>query len=257
MNTVTTVMLAGGFLLMIIGTIVGIGGFAELDEHNKKIQNYISDEDSNITKEFTDADGMGSAGWYIMVQGEYLDENEDGKTDACENMTFSITDEEGNNVTEESGQFDCILDLDGVEWSDEWIDPVEDDNWIVVAYVCATIDENTNYDCDIGESYTISSNKKMKLYDADAKSIVDVEIFFTKVIFGGGGPLCLGCCLLIIGGIMALTMGKKSEPVVMYQQGAAAIQPNQTHMSQPVLQQQHESYEPPIQNVLQPPSEGL
>ena len=96
----------------------------------------------------------------------------------------------------------------------------------------------------------------MKLYDADAKSIVDIELFFGTVIVKGGGAFCFGCCLLIVGGIMALTMGKPSQSVV-YQQGTAAMQPNQTHMSQPILQQQHESYEPPIQNVLQPPSEGL
>jgi hypothetical protein len=253
MNIVTKVMLAGGFLLVVIGTIIGMGGFAELDEHNKKIQKYISDEDNNITKEFTDADGQGSAGWYIMVQGEYLDENSDNRADACENMTFSITDGEGNNVTEVSGQFDCKMDDD---WTDEYLDPIKDDGWIVVAYVCATISEDFEFDCDVGESYTISSNKNMKLYDADAKAIVDVEIFFGTIILQAGGASCIGCCLLVIGGIMALTMRKPSQ-VVVYQQGAAATNPNQTHMSQPVLEQQHESYEPPAQSVLQPPSGGL
>lgn len=254
MNTITKFALAGGVLMLILGSISAFSGFAELDEHNKKIQRYISDEDSNITKKLTDADGKGSAGWYIMIQGEYLDANDDDKTDACENMTFSVTDGKGNNVTEESSQFDCILDPE--IWSDEWMDPVKDDGWIVVAYVCVTIDEETTYDCDIGESYTISSNKNMKLYDADAKSIVDIELFFGTVIVKGGGAFCFGCCLLIVGGIMALTMGKPSQSVV-YQQGTAAMQPNQTHMSQPILEQQHESYEPPVQTGLQPPSGGL
>ena len=147
MNTITKFALAGGVLMLILGSISAFSGIAELEENNKNIQKYISDESSNITKEFTDADGQGSAGWYIMIEGEYLDENDDNRTDACENMTFSITDEQGNNVTEKSGQFDCyMVDED---WTDEYLDPVKDDGWIVVAYVCVTIDEVTTYDCNI------------------------------------------------------------------------------------------------------------
>jgi hypothetical protein len=252
MNTITKIVLVGGVLMLIFGSVSGFSGINELDENNKAIQSYFSKEDNNITKKFTDADGLGSAGWYIMIQGYYLDQNHDNRTDACENMTFSVTDEKGNNVTEESSQFVCRMDD---EWSDEWLDPIKDDDWIIVAYVCATIDENTGYDCNINELYTISSNKNMTLYDADAKAVVDGEIFFGTIILKGGGAFCLGCCLLLVGGIFAFTMRKPNQMVV-YQQGAAAMHPNQTHMSQPVLEQQHENYEPPTQNLLKPPSGG-
>ena len=253
MNTISKFVIAGGILLLIFGSIFGFSGIAELDEQGKKVSDYISDADTEITKQYTDADGMGSSGWLIMIEGEYLDENDDNRTDACSDMTFSITDEFGNNVTEKSGQFECYM---GEEWSDELLDPVEDDGWIVVAYVCDTISEGYDNGCSEGVSYTITSNKSMKLYDSDKMNQVIGEIILAKVIPAGGAGF-LGCCLLIIGGIMALTMGKKSEPVVVYQQGAVAMNPNNTHMSQPVLQQQHESYETPAQTGLTPPSGGL
>ena len=255
MNTFAKVALAGGILLLIFGSVAGFSSFNELEENEKKISNYISEADNNITKTFADADGLGSAGWYIMIQGKYLDENNDDRNDACENMTFSVTDGEGTNVTEESAQFDCYMD-DEI-WNDEWADPIKDDDWIVVAYVCATIDENTGYDCSIGETYTISSNKNMKLYDADARSIEVGEIV-VRGVFQAGGASFLGCCLLLVGGIAALTMGKPEQNVV-YQQsnGSFVVDPTETHMSQPVLEQQHESYVPPTQGGLTPPSGGL
>jgi hypothetical protein len=254
MNTVTKVMLAGGFLLMISGTIVASGGFAELDELSKKTSDYTSDTNTEITKNYTDEDGLGSAGWLIMIEGEYVDENDNQRVDSCENMTFSVTDEKGNNVTEESSEFGCQLDD---KWSDEYFDPVKGDGWIVAGYVCSTISEEVDFDCNIGESYTITSNKSMKLYDWDAMEIAKSEMFVAKVL-PPGGAACGGCCLLIIGGIMALTMGKPKQPVV-YQQndGVFMVDTTKTHLSQPVLQQQHESYEPPAQTGLEPPSGGL
>lgn len=238
---------------MLILASIGIGiGIGELDELSKKTSEYTSDANTEITKDYTDEDGMGSAGWLIMIEGEYLDENDNKRVDSCENMNFSVTDEKGNDVTEKSSQFDCYL---ADEWSDENFDPVRDDGWIVVAYVCNTISEEV--DCNIGESYTITSNKNMKLYDWDAMEIAKGEMFVTNVLLSGGAA-CGGCCLLIIGVIMTLTMGKPKQSVV-YQQndGAFMVDTTKANLSQPVFEQQHESYEPPPTGGLTPPSGGL
>ena len=254
MNTIAKFALAGGIVVLVLASI-GIGmGIGELDELSKKTSDYTSDTNTEITKNYTDEDGLGSAGWLIMIEGEYVDENDNQRVDSCENMTFSVTDEKGNNVTEESSEFGCQLDD---KWSDEYFDPVKGDGWIVAGYVCSTISEEVDFDCNIGESYTITSNKSMKLYDWDAMEIAKSEMFVAKVL-PPGGAACGGCCLLIIGGIMALTMGKPKQPVV-YQQndGVFMVDTTKTHLSQPVLQQQHESYEPPAQTGLEPPSGGL
>lgn len=252
MNVFPKLALGGGIAMLILASI-GIGiGIGELDELSKKTSEYTSDANTEITKDYTDEDGMGSAGWLIMIEGEYLDENDNKRVDSCENMNFSVTDEKGNDVTEKSSQFDCYL---ADEWSDENFDPVRDDGWIVVAYVCNTISEEV--DCNIGESYTITSNKNMKLYDWDAMEIAKGEMFVAKVL-PSSGAACGGCCLLIIGGILALTSGKPKQPV-MYQQndGAFMVDTTKAHLSQPVLEQQHESYEPPSTGGLTPPSGGL
>jgi len=254
MNVFPKLALGGGVAILILASI-GVGiGIGELDELSKKTSDYTSDETTEITKNYTDEDGMGSAGWLIMIEGEYVDENDNQRVDSCENMTFSVTDEKGNNVTEESSEFTCILDD---EWSDEYLDPVKDDGWIVVAYVCATISQDVDFDCNIDESYTITSNISMKLYDADAMELAKGEMFVAKLLLPSGAA-CGGCCLLIIGGIAALTSGKPKQPV-MYQQnnGAFMVDTTKAHLSQPVLEQQHESYEPPSTGGLTPPSGGL
>lgn len=252
MNVFPKLALGGGMVMLILASIsIGIG-IGELDELSKKTSEYTSDANTEITKDYTDEDGMGSAGWLIMIEGEYLDENDNKRVDSCENMNFSVTDEKGNDVTEKSSQFDCYL---ADEWSDENFDPVRDDGWIVVAYVCNTISEEV--DCNIGESYTITSNKNMKLYDWDAMEIAKGEMFVTNVL-SSGGAACGGCCLLIIGVIMALTMGKPKQSVE-YQQndGAFMVDTTKANLSQPVFEQQHESYEPPLTGGLTPPSGGL
>ncbi len=252
MNVFPKLALGGGVAILVLASI-GVGiGIGELDELSKKTSEYTSDANTEITKDYTDEDGMGSAGWLIMIEGEYLDENDNKRVDSCENMNFSVTDEKGNDVTENSSQFDCYL---ADEWSDENFDPVRDDGWIVVAYVCNTISEEV--DCNIGESYTITSNKNMKLYDWDAMEIAKGEMFVAKLLLPSGAA-CGGCCLLIIGGIVALTSGKPKQPVI-YQQnnGAFMVDATKAHLSQPVLEQQHESYQPPPTDGLTPPSGGL
>ncbi len=252
MNIFPKLALGGGVAILVLASI-GVGiGIGELDELSKKTSEYTSDANTEITKDYTDEDGMGSAGWLIMIEGEYLDENDNKRVDSCENMNFSVTDEKGNDVTENSSQFDCYL---ADEWSDENFDPVRDDGWIVVAYVCNTISEEV--DCNIGESYTITSNKNMKLYDWDAMEIAKGEMFVAKLLLPSGAA-CGGCCLLIIGGIVALTSGKPKQPVI-YQQnnGAFMVDATKAHLSQPVLEQQHESYQPPPTDGLTPPSGGL
>ncbi len=252
MNIFPKLALGGGVAILVLASI-GVGiGIGELDELSKKTSEYTSDANTEITKDYTDEDGMGSAGWLIMIEGEYLDENDNKRVDSCENMNFSVTDEKGNDVTENSSQFDCYL---ADEWSDENFDPVRDDGWIVVAYVCNTISEEV--DCNIGESYTITSNKNMKLYDWDAMEIAKGEMFVAKLLLPSGAA-CGGCCLLIIGGIVALTSGKPKQPVI-YQQnnGAFMVDATKAHLSQPVLEQQHESYQPLPTDGLTPPSGGL
>ena len=254
MNVFPKLALGGGIAILVLAS-VGIGiGIGEIDELSKNTSDFTSDETTEVTKKYTDEDGMGSTGWLIMIKGEYVDENDNQRVDSCENMTFSVTDEKGNNVTEESSEFGCQLDD---EWSDEFFDPVKGDGWIVAGYVCATISEEVDFDCNIGESYTITSNKSMKLYDWDAMEIAKGEMFVTNVL-PSGGAACGGCCLLIIGGIAALTSGKPKQPV-MYQQnnGAFMVDTTKAHLSQPVLEQQHESYEPPSTGGLTPPSGGL
>ena len=74
MNVFPKLALGGGVAILVLASI-GVGiGIGELDELSKKTSEYTSDANTEITKDYTDEDGMGSAGWLIMIEGEYLDD---------------------------------------------------------------------------------------------------------------------------------------------------------------------------------------
>ena len=98
-----------GIVILIIGGFVFASAFGTFEETGDPA-NWMSEPSSEITKEFTDDDDGGSAGWYIMIQGEYfVDENQDNITDACDNLNLTIIDSQGNDMNSTAGNVYCEL----------------------------------------------------------------------------------------------------------------------------------------------------
>jgi len=195
------------------------------DINNVIVEDYVQGPNTSFTYSYTDDDGLGSSGWYIMMDGEYLDADGDGRTDACQNITFTVTDSQGVDVTEDSGDFSCKAPSeDKLAFTDEMFDPLLDDGRILFAYVCATTDIETNYECSIGEEYTIASDSQIYFMDKDKLDLAYADGLlglFGSGLLGVAGSCCcgLGGLLLLIG----LLTGRKPTQAIGYmpQQGVA------------------------------------
>ena len=211
-----------GIVLLIIGAVIlvsAIGHFEEAEE----IETFMSEPGTEFVKEFIDEGGdgsvgHGSAGWYLMIQGEYfVDNNDDNFIDACDGLNITITDSKGNDVNSTSGTIYCEFNdnrkMAGLD--EENVDI--NDGWMIVGIICDTWDdaemngywETTNAEdgsesekwvetsesdrCVIGEKYTISSNQDMILFDRHTQEELE-EKGFWELICG----ICCACLALIL-----------------------------------------------------------
>ena len=230
------VLIVGGICILIAIASFGIAGTSWSDgvdefENAEEAEAFIKGPSNSFTYTYADDDGQGSGGWYVMMDGEYGDADGNDRTDACENVTFTITDDEGNDVTGEAGHVICT---DSNEWRDEWVDPDEDDGRIVFGYVCATIDskedEEVTYTCTIGKEYTITSDTQLYVFYKDSYDLQFIDGLWSFLQSGFLGSLGACCCGL--GGILVLVgalTGGKPTPMVGYmpQQGMMPQQPMQ------------------------------
>ena len=173
------VLIVGGICIVLAIASFGIAGSnwsegVDEFENTEEMEAFIKGPDNSFTYTYTDVDGQGSGGWYVMMEGEYGDADGNDRTDACENVTFTITDSLGNDVTGEAGHVFCA---DSNEWRDEWADPVEGDGLIVFGYVCASLDstDEVSYTCNLGEDYTITSDTQLYVFDKDTYDLQFVE----------------------------------------------------------------------------------
>ena len=253
------IMIPVGIVMLLLGVGIAISAISIFEEA-ENIEDFMTEPSSEITKKFTDDDGEGSAGWFIMIQGDYfVDNNEDGILDACDGLDLIVTDSQGNNVTNSTGNVFC--ELDGkTEWrmselDDEHVDP--NDEWIIVGIFCDTLDDagmnghwetsrnnkgeegeswvqtGENDRCRIGDEYTFNvhhSNENLTnatpdlvLFDRDAQAALEVEGFLT--LCGGVCCACLALIFTIIGGITGFAMKPSNSDVMNVQFAGGGVSP--------------------------------
>ena len=93
MHIVGKVMLVLGLLMLVIGVVMTVGGvgkgagdLAELADYEFSVENATSG-----TIEMEDSDGQGDLGVTFWVEGEYVDEDENGIWDVCDDTNITIT----------------------------------------------------------------------------------------------------------------------------------------------------------------------
>ena len=236
-----------GIVMLIIGAIIivsAIGHFEEAEE----IETFMSEPGTEFVKEFIDEDNSGSAGWYLMIQGEYfVDNNDDNITDACDGLNITITDSQGNDMNSTSGTIYCEFN-DNRKMADLDKSNVDfNDGWMIVGIICDTYDdaemngywETTNAEdgsesekwvetdekdrCKIGESYTLSSNQEMILFDRHTQEELEEE--------GVWGLICGVCCaclaltLVVVSVISGFAMNPGNSAFTTMELGGASPAP--------------------------------
>lgn len=203
-------------VLVVIGLIgfgTGIAVGASLEDTFNKLSTIEYTTSIGDSGELThdDEDGLGEEGWYLLIPGDSkADLNENNIVDACENVSFSILDEDGNDASERTARISCSMNRDdGTNVYEPYFD-IEDH--IIVGRICYTMEDevgDTEHDCNEGEVLTVSNDAgvNMSVVDLDAMYIESgfVEELLTKTgvsvtSFGAG-------CCSVCGGLIALIIG--------------------------------------------------
>ena len=205
---VAAVLVAIGLIGFVVGAVVG----ASIEEtfNNLSTVDYTTTIGSSGEVSYTDADGMGEEGYYLLIPGDpKADENKDGIIDACEGVNFSIIDGDGDDATERAARFSCSTST--TDENSNAAEPYWDiKDAIVVGRICHTLadDEGINeHRCAEGEVFTVSNDANITM------SIVDLDEMyepFVEELVGSGivsiGAFGTGCCS-ICGGVIALVVG--------------------------------------------------
>jgi hypothetical protein len=237
------ILISLGIVMLLLGVGITVSAFGNFEDA-EDIETFMTPsvtEGGNVSvivQEFTDEDKEGSAGWYLMIQGEYsVDNNDDNITDACEGLNITITDQQGNDMNSTSGTIYCELDnnkkLAGLDKDNIDINGDYSDGWMIVGIICDTLDdaemngywetygtageEGQNWiaidpdRCTIGEKYTISSNQEMILFDRHTQKELGEDGFW-ELICG----LCCSC-LAFIGLILGFTLKTPEQKMALAQ----------------------------------------
>lgn len=198
---VAAVLVVIGILGFVIGGVAG----GALEETLEGIETgpYTSDHVPEEALVHTDDDNAGEMGWYLLISGDpKVDENSNGVPDACDALgTLSITDADGDDISERVATIDCAKRWDYYDIEDH----------VVVGVICSTInnqeDGSALNECEIGDEIFVSNsnNVPMKVVDLDAMFIPILgEIVGQGAVMGTS--FFAGCCS-ICGGLIALVVG--------------------------------------------------
>lgn len=214
---IAAIFLVVGILGLAIGGIAG----AALEETLEGIETgpYTVDHVPEEALIHTDDDDAGEMGSYLLISGDpKIDENNNGVPDVCDALgPLSITDADGDDISERVATIDCAKDWDYFDIEDH----------VVVGVICNTLKDQDNgtkalNECEKGEEIFVSNsnNVSMKVVDLDAMFIPIME----EIIGEGalmGASFFAGCCS-ICGGLIALIVGLtrfggNKQPAVQYQ----------------------------------------
>ena len=234
-----------GIALLLLGVGITVSGFGNFEDA-EDIETFMSEPGTEFVQEFIEKDDGGSAGWYLMIQGEYfVDNNDDNITDACDGLNITITDSQGNDMNSTSGTIYCELDdnrkLAGLDKDNVDIN----DGWMIVGIICDTLDnaEMNGYwetygtageegqrwiaidpdRCTIGEKYTISSNQEMILFDRHTQEELEEEGLWELIC--GLCCACLALILVIVSVISGFSMNPSTSAITTMEFSSGSVAP--------------------------------
>ena len=212
----TPMIIAGVFAaLAVISLIIASVFGAQVEEIWTDIdsEKYTTEMGTSADIVYDDEDGQGEVGWGIFIDGDYNDNDENGKVDACETFVLKVMNN-GTDVTDNVFRYNCVYESNN---SATWLGM---DGKIEIGTVCSTLDES--HSCKIGETYTISNNdsKTMVLFDYDELfgPLLEDSIGLGLMAAVSGGAGCCSICVGVIALVVGLTrLGGGKQPQVAYQ----------------------------------------
>lgn len=225
-------LIIGGILLL-----VGIGGFAlgisQVDDIEEGVPVFALEDVTNGTLMVNDEDGQGAFGFTFYVEGSFVDANDDGTWDHCEQTSVTVTDKPDIVRSEWSSDghylegdfYNEVIEFDGCDSNPDNKEFYhENTSFIKLGRAC--------YACGTG-AFTFESNQSVYVVSDDDWDI-GVEVGIAIIGFlGGVGSLCCGIIFLIVGTILVFTLKDEDvQPMMMNQDGQFVIQQSTSSTSQ-------------------------
>ena len=236
----------GIFVVGIIGFVIGGFGVAGIEESTE----FTLEEVTNGTIYIEDRDGQGELGVTFWVKGKYLDTDENGIWDVCENSSITVT--EAPDISywgAYDGEFyyEVIYNYDGQETSDCNVDVANknleraEQGYVKICRAC--------FGCMAGD-FSFESNVTVSVtYDDIMIEEVGKDIGLIILGFlGGSGAVCCGVIVMLVGVILIFTLKDDAvQPMMMNQDGQFVIQQNvdSTQITKQPDQTIIEPYSPP------------
>ena len=210
--TITILVGLGIFVVGVIGFVIGGFGVAGLEESTE----FTLEEVDKGTIYLKDSDGQGELGVTFWVKGKYLDTDDSGIWDVCENVTITVTE---NPEISDWGAYDgdfyyeVVSNYDGQETSDCNAEmrnknlERSEEGYVKIGRAC--------FGCFAGD-FSFESNSNVSVtYDDELLEEVGEDIGMIAIGFvGGSGAVCCGVIVMFIGVILIFTL-KDDAPVQM------------------------------------------
>lgn len=212
--TITILVGLGIFAVGIIGFVIGGFGIAGIEESTE----FTLEDVTNGTIYLEDRDGYGELGVTFWVQGEYLDDDENGIWDVCETVNITVTEApEISDWGAHNGDFyyEVVSNYDGQKASDcnaDMRNKNTDAHYYFEGYVKIG---RACFGCFAGD-FSFESNVNVSVtYDDVLFEEVGEHVGLIAMGFlGGSGALCCGIIVMLIGVILIFTL-KDDAPVEM------------------------------------------
>ncbi len=225
----------GLVLVLIGGGMLGWGYVTTDDAVNSLAETtWALEEVTSGTIEVVDDDGEGEWGFTIYIEGEYIDADDDEQYDFCDSYDleegqtdFTTTHSEDSN---NSFYYSCFDWHDNTEGSSGWELEENGKSLVVIGY---SGDGYTNGTATV----TCATTCWVEYSDDNVEEVLDDLGEAAGGLMSMLGSTCFfagGCCLLLVGLILGLTINDKTQTVVV-QGGAPATMVGTPGAEMPVM----------------------
>ena len=211
-----------GLVLFLIGGVMAAWGYATVEDAGESLEEneWALEGVTSGTIEIVDDDGEGEIGFSIFIEGTYTDDNADGTWDFCEPYDWNADPPQDFTTThaeDSSNSFWYVCDSD-----DEWNMESREEGGKTLVQIGNSAFGYTN-----GTATVSCATACWVQYDD--KAFVGALEDVGEALGGLGsmlGSTCFfvgGCCLLLLGLILGLTINDKTQTVVVQGGGGGMV----------------------------------
>ena len=208
-----------GLVLFLIGGVMAAWGYATVEDAGESLEEneWALEGVTSGTIEIVDDDGEGEIGFSIFIEGTYTDDDGDGEWDFCDpyNQDSGQTDFTTTHTDDSSNSFWYVCDTD-----DYSVEREEGDKTLVQIGNSALL--YTNGTATVSCATTCWVQYDDKAWDGALEDVGEALGGLGSML----GSTCFfvgGCCLLLLGLILGLTINDKTQTVIVQGGGGGMV----------------------------------